>query len=158
MRRLLLVALAALTLVAASGCGDDLVDESEVSGRAADLVVFMAPSATQEQVDGVRVQLELDRAEGTVERFEYMDEDQAREIAGVVAQSEGGQVAADVQTLYLVWLADAPADATNQAMSYDSMAGVSAVSTGDPALMPTTSVPATPSEDTTSTTTTTAGG
>ena len=152
MRRLLLVALAAW-LVVASGCGDDLVDESEVSGRAADLVVYMSPGATKEQLDGVRVQLELDRAEGTVERFEYMDEAEARDIAGVMAESDGGQVPAAVQTLYLVWLSDAPADATDQAMSYGSMAGVNGVSTTDPALMPSTSSPGTVPGDTAVTTT-----
>ena len=112
MRRLLLVVAAVLSVVlVAAGCDDGTVDESDVSGRGADVVLFVDPGATREQLQAVTARLDGEREDGVVERYEYLDEEAAREVAGVAARNEGGQVPAALSTLYLVWSNDAEATA-----------------------------------------------
>jgi len=111
-RRLLLVVAAVLSVVlVAAGCDDGTVDESDVSGRGADVVLFVDPGATREQLQAVTARLDGEREDGVVERYEYLDEEAAREVAGVAARNEGGQVPAALSTLYLVWSNDAEATA-----------------------------------------------
>ena len=63
------------------------------------------------QLQAVTARLDGEREDGVVERYEYLDEEAAREVAGVAARNEGGQVPAALSTLYLVWSNDAEATA-----------------------------------------------
>jgi len=98
------LALASVVLgLVGAGCGNDQIDSSLVSGESADLVVIVTAGAPKEQVEGVRLALEVGRSEGSIDRFEYADVDDARQIAGIVAEDQGGQIADVIPTLFTVW-------------------------------------------------------
>ncbi len=118
----LVLATVVLALVVA-GCGDDQIDSSLVSGESADLVVIVVAGAPKDQVDAIRLALELGKSEGSIDRYEYADVEDARQIAGIVAEDQGGQVATEIPTLFTVWTTPG-ADVGSLAGKLRSTAGV----------------------------------
>ncbi len=141
-------ALALLTSLVVVSCGDDLVNPADVTGTAADLVIYMSPDAPQEQIDKVKLELEVAKQGGELISYDFFNSADTAKIIGAIAK--GGEIdpTKKIPSLFTVVLAK-KGDAEAKASTFRMFPGVESVTTdgvpkapGDtPSVPDTSSVP-----------------
>jgi len=144
----LAVTLALLGSLFLASCGDDTVDPKDVTGTGADLVIFMSAEAPQDQIDKVKLELEVAKQGGEVVSYDFFNSSDTAKIIGAIA--DGGEIdpTKKIPSLFTVVLA-IKSDVESKATAFRLLAGVESVSTDglptapstDSTVPPTSSVP-----------------
>ena len=121
-------ALVMLASLVPASCGDDTVDPADVTGAPADLVIYMSPDAPQEQIDKVKLELEVAKQGGELTSYDFFNASDTAKIIGAIAK--GGEIdpTKKIPSLFTVVLAK-KGDAETKAATFRLLPGVESVTT-----------------------------